>query len=55
MRLLPSPDFSTQQFNSENNQANQENENADTVDAVHITDPFIFWSIRVFFPQVEVF
>lgn len=46
---------STQQLNSKNDQAKQEDENADAVDTVHIANPFIFWTVRVFFSQVEVF
>ena len=54
-QLYPLPVSSAQQLNNEDDQAKQENENADAIDAVHITDPFIFWTIRIFFLQVEVF
>lgn len=47
--------FLTQQFNSQDNQAKEENENTDAVDAVHISNPFIFWPVWIFFPQVEIF
>ena len=47
--------FLTQQFNSQNNQAKEENENADAVDAVHISNPFVFWPVWILFAQIEVF
>ena len=53
--LLPLPVFLTQQFNSQNNQAKQEDENTNTINAVHIPNPFILWTIRIFLFQVEVF
>ncbi len=53
--LLPLRVSLTQQFNSQDNQAQQEDENTDTVNAVHIPNPFIFWPIRIFLFQVEVF
>ncbi len=52
---LPLPTFSGKQFNCQYNQAKQKDKNADTVNAVHITDPFIVWPVWIFFPQVEVF
>ena len=54
-RLLPSQVFLTQQFNTEDYQANQENENADTVDAVHVTNPFVLRPVWIFLSQVQVF
>ena len=52
---LLSPVFLTKQLNSQNNQAEQKHKNADTVNTVHIPNPFIFWPIRIFLFQVEVF
>ena len=46
---------SGKQFDSENDKAEQEHEDADTVDIVHVANPFFFWTVRVFFFQVEVF
>jgi hypothetical protein len=54
-RRLLFPVFLTQQFNSKDNQAKQEDENADAVDTVHVTNPLIFRTVRVFLSQVEVF
>lgn len=49
------PVSSAQQLNSENDQAEDKHKQTDAVDPMHITDPLIFWTVRVFFPQVEVF
>ena len=40
------------QFNSQDDQADQENKNADPVDAMHITHPFAFGAVGIFFPEV---
>ena len=47
--------FSAQQFKGEDNQAKKKNKNADPVDAMHITYPFIFWPVRIFFTKEKVF
>ena len=39
----------SQQLNGQDDQAKNKNKQADTVDTVHITDPFTFRTIRVFF------
>lgn len=54
-QLLQSSVFSSQQLNGQNYQAEKKNKNADTIDAVHITYPFILWPVWIFFPQVEIF
>ena len=51
----PSHNFSAQQLNSENDQAENKYKQTDSIDTMHITDPLIFWTVRVFFPQVEIF
>ena len=40
--------FLSQEFDSQNDEAKEENENTDPVDPMHITDPFIFWPVRIF-------
>ena len=52
--LLPLHNFSAQQFNAQNYQAEKKNKNADPVNTVHVTDPFVFWTVRIFFFQIEV-
>ena len=54
-RHFPLPIFSGKQLDSQNNQAKKKDENADTVNTVHVANPFIFWPVRIFFPQVEIF
>ena len=44
-----------QQFNSQDNQAENKNQQADAVDTMHITYPFIFRPVGILFFQVEVF
>gem|GEM_PF-4202341 len=46
---------SGQQLNSENNKADNKDEETDAVYAMHVTNPFAFWTIRVLFFQVEIF
>lgn len=45
----------SQQLNCQDDQAKNKNKQADAVDTVHITDPFTFRTIRVFFFQEQVF
>lgn len=47
--------FSGQQLDRQYNKTDQKNKDADAVNAMHITNPLIFWTVRVFFTQVEVF
>ncbi len=51
----PLPISSGKQLDSQNYKAKNKDEDADTVNTMHITDPFVFWPVWVFFPQVEVF
>ena len=53
--LLPLLDSSTQQLNSQDNQAKQKDKNAYTVDAVHIPNPLVLWPVRIFLFEVEIF
>lgn len=46
---------SGKQLDGKDDEAKQEDEDADTVDTVHVPDPFFFWTIRVFLFEVEVF
>ncbi len=55
MQQPPSTTLSGQKFNCQDNQAKNKYKQADTVNAMHITNPFVFGSVRVFFPQVEIF
>lgn len=54
-RQPPSLLFSGQQLNGQDDEADEKDKNTDAVYPVHIPDPFVFWPVRVFFPQVEVF
>jgi hypothetical protein len=44
-----------EQLDGKDKQADYKNKNADPVDAVHITDPFILRAFRVFLPEVKIF
>ena len=44
-----------QQFNGENDQAKYKDQQADPVDAMHISDPFAFRPFGILFFQVKVF
>jgi len=46
---------SGKQLDSKNGKAEQEDEDADTVDIVHVANPFFFWTVRVFLFEVKVF
>lgn len=54
-RPLLLPPFSGQELNGKNNQAKQEDKQADPVNAMHITNPFILWPVGIFFAEIEVF
>jgi len=56
-RMPPAPftTFSSQQLDGKDDQAEKKNKDADPVNTVHVADPFIFWPVRIFLPQVEVF
>ncbi len=46
---------SGKQLDSKNNKAEQKDENADAVNTVHIANPFLFWTVRVFLFEIKVF
>lgn len=50
--LFRSCNFSGKKLDSQNNKAENKNEQADTVNTMHIADPFIFWPVGVFLTQV---
>jgi hypothetical protein len=43
------------QFNGKNDQAQYKDQEADPVNAMHVTDPFALWPGRVFFFEEEIF
>ena len=43
-----------EQFNGQYDQAKNKDQQADTVNAVHVTDPFAFRPVRILFIQVEI-
>ena len=43
-----------QQFNSQDDQAKNKDQQADTVNAMHVTDPFAFGPVGILFFQVEI-
>jgi len=45
----------SQQFDRQDDQAKDEYQQADAIDAVHVTDPFTFWPVGIFFLNVKVF
>ena len=47
--------LSLQQFNSQDNQAKNKDQQADAIDAMHITYPFIFRPVGILLFQVEIF
>ncbi len=49
--LLLFPD----QFDRQYHQAKDKDQQADTVDAMHIPYPFVFWPVGIFLFKVEVF
>lgn len=56
LRLLISTGFLTaEQFKSQDNHTKNKHKKTDPVYAVHITNPFIFWPVRIFFPEEKVF
>ena len=55
MQQPPSTTLSGQKFNCQDNQAKNKYKQADTVNAMHIADPFVFGPVGIFFPQVEIF
>ena len=55
MQQPPSTTLSGQKFNCQDNQAKNKYKQADTVNTMHITNPFVFGPVRGFFPQVEIF
>lgn len=44
-----------QQLNSKNDKAKNKYKQADAVNTMHITGPFIFWPVRILFLKVQVF
>ena len=46
---------SGQQLNGQDDQADDKDKKTDPVDPVHITDPFVLGTVRVFFPEIEIF
>jgi hypothetical protein len=55
LRRAISAGFSVpEEFNRQDNHTKQKDKKADPVNAVHVTDPFIFRAVGIFLPQVEV-
>src|SRR5690606_19806045 len=47
--------LSAEQLDGQNDQAKNEDQQADPVDAVHITHPFCLWPLGILLTEIEVF
>lgn len=43
-----------EEFDGQNDHTQQENKKTDAVDTMHVTDPFFFGPVRVFFPDKKI-
>jgi len=50
-----SPASLSQKLKGQNNKTKNKDQDAEPVDAMHITDPFAFWAIRILFFEIKIF